>query len=154
MCYVEGCNNPYHAKGYCNKHYLQERQHGAILERTTFDKNDFVMHDDYAELKLYNIDSKCICRTLIDLSCVERYLNINGVNMASMYVAIALQAFTGIYLMLHPMELYTISTKILWIIDYAIWQLCDHPSTVEYTQLKDLQKEMTACHGVRVYRGN
>lgn len=41
-------------KEYCKKHYSQMYRHGHILERTIFDRNEWEMHDDYAECTTYN----------------------------------------------------------------------------------------------------
>lgn len=48
------CGGKYHAKGYCEKHYLQMKRHGKILDRTIYDKNEWKMYDDYAECVTYD----------------------------------------------------------------------------------------------------
>lgn len=70
-CKVEGCNNKYHAKGYCNKHYRQMRDFGEI-RRTRFDSNEIIEYEDHAEIVLYNKHCEEIGRTLIDLDDVDK----------------------------------------------------------------------------------
>ena len=55
ICKVEGCNNKVHGKGYCNKHYRQFKRYGEI-RRTLKDPNEIVLHDDYAEIILYDMN--------------------------------------------------------------------------------------------------
>lgn len=71
-CKVEGCNNKHHAKGYCGKHYAQIKTYGKILDRTKYDPNEIVIHEDYAEIILLNIKSEEIGRALIDLDDIEK----------------------------------------------------------------------------------
>lgn len=70
-CKVEGCNNKYHAKGYCSKHYRQMRDFGEI-RRTRFDSNEIIEYEDHAEIVLYNKHCEEIGRTLIDLDDVDK----------------------------------------------------------------------------------
>ena len=70
-CSVEGCENKHKAKGYCRKHYTQFRRHGYILERTTYDANEIIEYDDYAEIILYNRQGEEVARALIDLEYVD-----------------------------------------------------------------------------------
>jgi hypothetical protein len=70
-CKVDGCNGKHQAKGYCNKHYLQYKRHGYVLERTRFDPNEIIEYEDYAEIVLYNKDGNEIARTIIDLEYVD-----------------------------------------------------------------------------------
>jgi hypothetical protein len=71
ICNVEGCNNKHHAKGFCNKHYWRFKKFGFI-KRTKFDKNEFVLYDDYAEMLLYNSFGIEINRTIVDLDKIEK----------------------------------------------------------------------------------
>ena len=71
-CKVEGCNNKHHAKGYCKKHYLQMKRHGQILDRTIYDPNEIIEHEDYAEIILYDKQGKETARALIDLDDVDK----------------------------------------------------------------------------------
>lgn len=56
----------------CNKHFLHLKRFGRIIDRTTKDRNQFVLYEDYAEICLYNKDGVEISRTKIDLDDVER----------------------------------------------------------------------------------
>ncbi|MDD4804793.1 MAG: hypothetical protein PHN69_06540, partial [Candidatus Pacebacteria bacterium] len=56
----------------CSKHYKQVRKKGKILNRTVYDPNEIIKHDDYAEIILYDIDNKEVARTKIDLDDVDR----------------------------------------------------------------------------------
>ena len=71
-CKVEGCNNKHHAKGYCKKHYLQMKRHGQISDRTIYDPNEIIEHEDYAEIILYDKQGKETARALIDLDDVDK----------------------------------------------------------------------------------
>lgn len=59
-------------KTLCRKHYLQLRRHGECLEKTIADRNDYVIHEDYAEIILRNRQCKEVGRALIDLEDVEK----------------------------------------------------------------------------------
>jgi len=41
-------------KEYCKRHLMQMWRYGKILERTIFDRNEWIMHDDYAECITYD----------------------------------------------------------------------------------------------------
>ena len=41
-------------KEYCKKHYMQMYRHGHILNRTIFDKNEWIFNDGYAECVTYD----------------------------------------------------------------------------------------------------
>jgi len=56
----------------CSKHYEQLKHHGKILTRTIFDKNEYIIHDTYAEICLYNKKGEEIAKTKIDLEDVEK----------------------------------------------------------------------------------
>lgn len=70
-CTVEGCNGKHCAKGYCNKHYKQMKRYGHILERTKFDLNEIIEHDDYAEIVLYDKNNNEVARSIIDLDYAD-----------------------------------------------------------------------------------
>lgn len=82
-CTFEGCKGKTFAKTLCAKHYKQKYRHGEIF-RTIYDKNNIIRHNDYAEMKLYNINGDYIGSTIIDLDDVEKvqkykwHLNSNG----------------------------------------------------------------------------
>ena len=73
ICSVEGCNNNKHlTRGYCDRHYRQIRIYGEILERTSFDSNEIVIYEDYAEIVLYGRNNKEKGRAIIDVDDVEK----------------------------------------------------------------------------------
>jgi len=76
ICSVNGCNNKYRSKGYCNKHYLQIKRYGHPLDRTQKDKNRIIIKEGYAEIEMYNRNNKITGYTKIDLDDVERIRNI------------------------------------------------------------------------------
>lgn len=61
----------YEGKPYCRKHYIQISRHGEISERTIYDKNKYILHDDYAEIITYDKNGNESGRTLVDLDKVE-----------------------------------------------------------------------------------
>ena len=65
-CSVEGCNEKHHAHGYCSRHYQQFRKHQEI-KRTIYDKNDYIFHDDYIEMLVYNKKGEVIKKAIIDI---------------------------------------------------------------------------------------
>ena len=71
ICKVEGCNNKYYAKGYCEKHYNQIRKHGKI-KRTIYDSNEIVLHEGYVEMILYDKQCNEVGRTLIDIEDIDK----------------------------------------------------------------------------------
>ena len=75
-CTVEGCNNPHHANGLCVKHYTQVDRYGSIQERTSHTANEIIIHKDYAEIVLYNIDNQESARTKIDVEDIPKVKDI------------------------------------------------------------------------------
>ena len=71
LCKVPGCSNDSKWKGLCVKHYTQMRRHGRILDKTRFDKNDVVVHQDYAEIILVDSTGTECGRTLVDLDDLD-----------------------------------------------------------------------------------
>ena len=71
VCTVEGCNGKVHAKGYCDKHYRQYKRYGKI-RRTNKDPNEIIVHEDYAEIILYDKNCNEKDRALIDLDDVYK----------------------------------------------------------------------------------
>lgn len=59
----------------CSKHYLQFKRHGKILSRTMYDSNDILLHDNYAEIILYNRKGEEKAKTIIDLEDVDKVKN-------------------------------------------------------------------------------
>lgn len=56
---------------YCRKHYIQITRHGEISERTIYDKNEYIIHEDYAEIITYDKNGEKVGSTLVDLEKVE-----------------------------------------------------------------------------------
>lgn len=75
-CKVKTCDKIHYAKGYCSRHYAQFRKHKKILERTHFDKNEIVVHEDFASIYLYNKKGKKIAEAIIDIEDVSKCENI------------------------------------------------------------------------------
>ena len=72
-CKADGCNRTdIKAKGYCGKHYTQIRRHGKILDKTRFDLNEIIIHEDYAEIILYDKKGNEKARALIDLDDIDK----------------------------------------------------------------------------------
>lgn len=82
-CTFEGCEDKVFTKSLCTRHYKQEYRHGKIF-RTIYDKNDILIHENYAELKLYNVKGENVGVSKIDLEDIEKvqqykwHLNSNG----------------------------------------------------------------------------
>lgn len=57
-------------KVYCTKHLLQMKRYGKISERTIYDKNEYIFHDTYAEIVMYDKNSNITGTTKIDLDKV------------------------------------------------------------------------------------
>ena len=78
-CIVCGREDKYIKKGMCSKHYHQWKKYGKVLDdnpRTQKDPNEIVIHDDYAEIILYE-GKTCyeVARAIIDLDDVEKVKN-------------------------------------------------------------------------------
>ena len=74
-CSVEGCNGKHKAKGYCNKHYIQMKRRGKILDRSIKDPNEIIEYDDHAEIVMYNKQHEETGRAIIDLDDVDKVKN-------------------------------------------------------------------------------
>ena len=61
----------FNGQPYCRKHYLQLTRHGEISERTIYDKNEYILHEEYAEIITYDKNGKQAGSTLIDLDKVD-----------------------------------------------------------------------------------
>ena len=64
--------NSIYGKNLCNKHYLQMRKYGHILEKTRLDDTQIEIKDTYAELILKDTYANEINRTLIDIEDVDK----------------------------------------------------------------------------------
>lgn len=71
-CKVEGCNGKHRCKGYCNKHYIQMKRYGEILDRSIKDPNDIVEYEDHAEIVMYSKQHEETGRAIIDLDDVDK----------------------------------------------------------------------------------
>ena len=74
-CKCCGRNDREIINGYCNRHYLQVREYGVPLDdnpRDEDDLNEIVVHEDYAEIVLYdNYFNELIDRVIIDIEDVK-----------------------------------------------------------------------------------
>ena len=74
-CIVDGCTNkPCSKYGcYCGKHYNQMREHGHILDRTIYDKNEIIIDEfnDCAYMVLTNKEGVEVARTKVDVNIVD-----------------------------------------------------------------------------------
>lgn len=55
----------------CRKHYLRKYK-GKNIERSIYDPNEYILHEDYAEIVLYDKNGNESGRAIIDLDDVER----------------------------------------------------------------------------------
>lgn len=62
-------------KEYCKKHYMQMYRHGKILERTIYDRNEWVLKENYAECITYNKVFKENARVKFDKDDYEKLKN-------------------------------------------------------------------------------
>lgn len=54
----------------CHKHYQQFKRHGKLF-KTSYDPNDIIQYDSYAEIILRNRQGEEIDRAIIDNDCVD-----------------------------------------------------------------------------------
>ena len=71
-CSVKGCNGKHVAKGYCNKHYIQMKRRGKILDRSIKDPNEIIEYEDHAEIVMHNKQHEETGRAIIDLNDVDK----------------------------------------------------------------------------------
>ena len=71
-CSVKGCNGKHKAKGYCNKHYIQMKRRGKILDRSIKDPNEIIEYEDHAEIVMHNKQHEETGRAIIDLNDVDK----------------------------------------------------------------------------------
>lgn len=55
----------------CRKHYLRAYK-GKNIKRSIYDPNEYIIHDDYAEIVLFNKDGEESGRAIIDVDNVEK----------------------------------------------------------------------------------
>lgn len=82
------CGDRKHAsfegKPYCQKHFLQLQRYGKLLERTIYDSNDYIIHDDYVEIVMFDKNGIETGKTKVDLDQLEKlkeykiYLKMHG----------------------------------------------------------------------------
>ena len=65
-CSVDNCNGILDSKGYCGRHYQQFLKYGAIIKRTKYDPNEFIIDGNICRIKLYNEQCEEITETIID----------------------------------------------------------------------------------------
>lgn len=74
----------FEGKPYCRKHYLQITRHGSIINRTIYDKNEYILHDDYAEILTFDKNGNQTESTIVDLDKLDDlkqykiYIKIHG----------------------------------------------------------------------------
>lgn len=73
-CSVNGCNNNFYAKGYCKKHYDQNKKTGIITNNFRSDKNKYMIEGNVAILELYDKKRKIVGYTKIDKEDLEKVL--------------------------------------------------------------------------------
>lgn len=70
------CNNQVYrrrnGKPYCCRHYQQIKRHGKVLERTIYDPNQILIHNDHAELICFTKNGNESARALISLADVAK----------------------------------------------------------------------------------
>lgn len=72
ICQVEGCNESYRSKGYCNKHYLQIRNHGKILTQTKYEPNNFIVDGDVCKMSLNDTKGNIVAYAIIDTDDITK----------------------------------------------------------------------------------
>lgn len=55
----------------CSKHYKHMYRHGKILERTIYDSNDYIIHDDFVEIVMYS-KNEIRSSTIIDKEDINK----------------------------------------------------------------------------------
>lgn len=70
-CNCEWCDVKLIRAEYCSRHRQQIERWGE-LRFSRGDKNEYIIHDEYAEIKLYDKDLKEKARAIIDLDDIER----------------------------------------------------------------------------------
>lgn len=66
----------YNGTYYCKKHTNHLCRHGKILERTIYDANDFIKHEEYLEIVLYNKKGIKIDSCIVDNDKYEAVKNL------------------------------------------------------------------------------
>lgn len=87
ICQVEGCNQKYHANGYCSRHNMQIKRHGKVLKRTRFDPNKFIIEGDICRIKLYDRNGHEVSEAIIDAEDHEKVKGMKWHRCTNGYVA-------------------------------------------------------------------
>lgn len=82
VCNADNCKNKskhytlYNSKYgyYCKRHYSQIKEMGKIYEKTKFDKHDYTVINDYAEVYVNDVEHNNKISFLVDLSDLEMVL--------------------------------------------------------------------------------
>jgi len=61
-----------HGIPYCKRHFLQMIRHGKILESTIYDRNEIVVVDDYAIIKIKNVKQEPKVESIIDIEDIDK----------------------------------------------------------------------------------
>ena len=75
MCRVEWCNNKQTIgkTNLCRNHYSQMNKYGKILsKRPRGKRNEYIIHDDYAELSILDSNGEVIIKSLVDKDDVDK----------------------------------------------------------------------------------
>ena len=75
MCRVEWCNNKQTIgkTNLCRNHYIQMNKYGKILsKRPRGKRNEYIIHDDYAELSILDSNGEVIIKSLVDKDDVDK----------------------------------------------------------------------------------
>jgi len=72
FCSVDGCENKYLAKDYCQKHYYQIYRNGKLAERTIYDSNALLIKDNTCLIFLYDRYGKKVAEAIIDVEDIEK----------------------------------------------------------------------------------
>ncbi len=82
ICQVDGCGKKHDSHGYCGKHNMQMKNHGRLLQRTKYDKNELVINGDDCIIYLYNMKAEKIAETVIDATEAN---NVKGIKWGLSY---------------------------------------------------------------------
>ena len=102
------CGNPKTAsvdgEPYCRKHYMQLYHHGQLLERTIYDANEYIEHDDYIEIKTFDKNGNYNGSTKIDkeyLDEIKKYKVYIRSNKNKQYATVNDKTISGKKYFLH-----------------------------------------------------
>lgn len=61
-----------HGTPYCKRHFLQMTRHGKILESTIYDRNEIIIKNDCAIIKIKNAKQELKAETIIDIEDIDK----------------------------------------------------------------------------------